>query len=421
MTLLDALAGFGETVGRTADNVVFGGIGQATARSIRDRNARDRASDLIEAGDLSGAQAVIDQRVAQRNPQAFLAAQRDVEMQREAEEQQRQAAQFQVIRNIAFRGDQIADPRERMQYAQDMGSLLVAAGEIGEEDLPLLAQAAQTTGGFGALVNSAITPQQQITNQQAQARIDETGRSNRASEGLRGREAQLAQDRFSLEQQQARPPQGAPAAGEAAAAAAPTYDFDVINYATGFFDQLAGGARRLAVVDALAPEVGEKAQRANQIMNDLVNDLRVAQRINSGRASNYELALQKGILPRFGFGSGEDQLATSLATTRDQLQGDIADNEALLSNPGLTSGDRSELIQKIKIQRSAVQRIGAILQSRASALASEGNAAPTPQAAGGRTAPPPAAVERLRQEPHLAEQFNMKYGPGAAEQVLNGR
>lgn len=178
--------------GKAADVVLLGGaVGKA--------KRRNKFGDLIDSGDFAGA----EELALRSNEPGFaqLAQQRSVISAKQAEaEQKRQQAQFQYIQNSAAFLDSLS-PQHQKAYLDLNGQALVEQGVLDEEDLPILYQNVGVPNGFTGLARSAIDPNQQQQNAFEGQKIAETGRSNLATEGLRGAEVGLSQQRLSLDRE----------------------------------------------------------------------------------------------------------------------------------------------------------------------------------------------------------------------------
>lgn len=119
--------------------------------------------------------------------------------QEQQAEAQKQAAQFKFIQSSAAFLDTLS-PQQQKAYLDINGPLFVEQGIIGEEDVPLLFQNIGVPGGFTGLARSAIDPNQQQQNVFESQTIAETGRSNRATEGLRGGELGVSRGNLAVSQ-----------------------------------------------------------------------------------------------------------------------------------------------------------------------------------------------------------------------------
>lgn len=183
MNAFNDILGF---AGNAADAVLLGGAVGKTRR-------RNAFADMVEQGDLQGAQ-----NFATRHGRDDLAAR--VGQQAQAQQQgaqQRQQDQAAVLGRIAQYGDSLP-PEARLGYAQSIAPILQSQFDLDDEDVQAIMQAAQVPQGFGALAAAFIDPNQQVQNRFEDRKITETGRSNRATEGLRRGELGVSQGNLAL-------------------------------------------------------------------------------------------------------------------------------------------------------------------------------------------------------------------------------
>lgn len=180
-------------VGGTADALLLGGTVGASRR-------RNQFADYLGAGQYDEAE-----QLALRNGEgayAQVAQQRAASASAQAAaEQKRQQEQFKYIQNSAAFLDSLT-PDLQKAYLDLNGPALVEQGVLDEEDLPILYQNVGVPAGFTGLARSAIDPNQQQQNIFEGQTIQETARSNRATEGLRGGELAVSQRNLALRQQE---------------------------------------------------------------------------------------------------------------------------------------------------------------------------------------------------------------------------
>lgn len=180
------LVGF---AGDAADRVFLGG-------AIGRRNDRNEFTRFLGAGDTDAAlQFAI--RKGDINAATIAQNQGALAGQRAAAAQKRQQDQAAILGRVAQFGDSLA-PEQRLAYAQSIAPILQSQFDLDDEDVAAIMQAAQVPQGFGALASAFIDPNQQIQNSFEDRRITETGRSNRASEGLRGAEIDVSRGNLAL-------------------------------------------------------------------------------------------------------------------------------------------------------------------------------------------------------------------------------
>lgn len=176
--------------GKAADGLLLGGTIGASKR-------RNQFADYLGAGQYDEAE-----QLALRNGEgayAQVAQQRAASASAQAAaEQKRQQEQFKYIQNSAAFLDSLT-PDLQKAYLDLNGPALVEQGVLDEDDLPILYQNVGVPAGFTGLARSAIDPNQQQQNVFEGQRIQETGRSNRATEGLRGAEIDLSRQRLGLD------------------------------------------------------------------------------------------------------------------------------------------------------------------------------------------------------------------------------
>lgn len=178
--------------GKAADVVFLGGaVGKA--------NRRNQFADYLGAGQYDEAE-----QLALRNGEgayAQVAQQRAASASAQAAaEQKRQQEQFKYIQNSAAFLDSLT-PDLQKAYLDLNGPALVEQGILDEEDLPILYQNVGVPAGFTGLARSAIDPNQQQQNIFEGQTIQETARSNRATEGLRGAEINISRGNLDISRQ----------------------------------------------------------------------------------------------------------------------------------------------------------------------------------------------------------------------------
>lgn len=164
-------------------------------------------------------------------------------------------------------------------------------------------------------------------------------------------------------------------------------DFNIIDKVSGLSDPVLRRMQSTPVVSVLFRDAEASQRReAAMLLGYVDNQLRSAVRFNSGRASNYELLLQKKILPRYGFNVSSEAVVTDLATAYNQLS---LISRGLMEEGGqsaITSATRSELQQELNGVINAKNAIGSILRSAGHDAPRGQSYAPT--GAGGLVYPP---------------------------------
>lgn len=182
--------------GRGLDDFLTGGTGQAIASGIKDQGAFRQAQQQIGAGDFDAAQSTLDSRLS--DPRQVLA-------DRQAKETARQAAQRQGVTNLASFVDSLP-PQQQAQYLQSHGDVLKQFLDLDDDDFSMLTQTVGVPGGFAALAQSTIDPNQQIENRVTQQNADATtlnAETGQANVGVSRDRLGLDRDRFAFEKEQA--------------------------------------------------------------------------------------------------------------------------------------------------------------------------------------------------------------------------
>ncbi len=185
--------------------------------------------------------------------------------------------------------------------------------------------------------------------------------------------------------------------------------FDAVDKGTGVFDPALGAAERIPLIAALTgSKRGEEQRRARTIFNELENDVILAfDPKGEGRPSDFSLKLAKRIAPARGFFTSEQAAISDLVQMRDLARNNL--QQVLAESVNNTDKvDLRALRRRAAASARLIRKTDLILQSRENALR------------GSEQFPVPSsrAVEALRQNPELRDQFDEKFGPGASDGVL---
>ncbi len=340
MVGLNDIIGFGA---KAADGLLTGG---AIGRSQR----RGKFADMVEAGDLQGAQQFATRYGRDDLAQNLQAQQASAA----AAAKKEQDAEFQMIVNQASVLDSlVTDPIKQKTYLDTNIPHYLEQGLIGEEDVPLLYNNIGVEGGFTGLARALTDHNDQFDN-----RVNEINAGTSRMNALK--------------------PSG-PAVvvntGDPNAATAPPLrrpgntaeplGFDAIQEASGPLDTISRVARRIPLLAPIMGEAGSDERKARLVMENINNDLRKAFAVNGSRISNFDLQLAERMLPAtLGVFTSEQASVSDLVELQGLIDQEINQQLEGSKTLELTKADRSDMQQGINSLASASDRIGAILTAR---------------------------------------------------------
>jgi len=340
MVGLSDLIGF---AGNAADAVLTGG---AVGRTRR----RGQFNELMETGDLSGAQAF-----ATKHGRDDIAANlHQRQTQATALQKQEQDAEFQFIVNQASVLDSlVTDPAQQKAYLDQNIPHYLSQGLIGDEDVPMLYENIGVEGGFTGIARSLTDHNDQFDNA-VNAQNADTSRINALKAP-----APLVTVNTGDPNNATAPPVRRP--GNTARVP----DFDPIEQATGPADTILRVAQRIPILAPLIGEAGSEQRQSRLIVENINNDLRRAFAVNGSRISNFDLGLAEKLLPAsLGVFSSEQASVADLTQLKSLIDQDVDQQLEASRTQDLTKADRSDVQQGINHLSNASNKIGAILTAR---------------------------------------------------------